>query len=599
MENGVASYNFGSDITEIGIYDLKIIYSGDSNHNNATLEDTFEITKSPVNVTFENVPEEITTNIGESPRFEFNITCNNEYITTGSISFDVGESGLYTEGRYRNGAWYARFQTWNANPGEFEITLKYDGDGYYLPYNTTFNMIIRPTVVAKAVSKDDKVIVDVVISDDQYYDYNSFNDYSPISDAGGSFRVMNNNETLAEGTIEGGIGSVTFNNLEPGKYELLIVYLGDDKYPGNNGTTKIMIPKTSQWGVTGHDYKNSGKSNYTRSDNVAIIWANDEIINFTKYSLRDDFGKFLPSYSVVIDSDGIIYIADAASGYALYENGTVIHKMGGGLTGGLTLMYDYIVLDPVTTNTMRIYDSHTLENLRGEVGWSTSSRFPNVVGPDGRAFITSSYGDNMNSGNWIVVLNYDTENNNVYVDWDPQNSAYYQDSITGDAHNSGYSLTKVINTPVFTDDGVMWVSTAGSFGAADTANNGAVVFTTYVGVSGRPVVDEANIVYYLGVDNTLYALTLNGYVWNTTVSGNVGTTLAVGEDYLYAVNANGTLYKYAKDDGAESIVADLGSAGQSIILDANDNVYISTANGDVFAFDSESVFPYHPILSMK
>ena len=92
LSDGVASYNFGSDIAVGGTYALNVIYGGDKYHNSSTLEDTFEITKSST-VLITDVPEEITTKIGSaySPQFNFNITCNDEILTVGSLSFDFAE----------------------------------------------------------------------------------------------------------------------------------------------------------------------------------------------------------------------------------------------------------------------------------------------------------------------------------------------------------------------------------------------------------------------------------------------------------------------------------------------------------------------------
>ena len=541
----------------------------------ATATNTTDVEISKVDVEFVNVPEKV--NMDDYTSFEFNLAYNNTIAVVKSDNFKVykddEELELYNGYDLYGDNGNFNLDLWEFNSGKYNMTIAFAGDDSYNPVNITFALNVVPHLSVNSKVDEDKITVNVNVGDSVY-------PHETISDATGKFTVTTNNETLAEGTIDQGTGSVSFNKLEPGTYELIVAYEGDDNYLGNNVTISLFVPKTSQWAVTGYDYKNSGKSNYTRLDNVAIIWVNNQTVNFNNNPLSDDFGQFIPSYSAVIDSDGVIYITDGKSVYALNDDGTLKYSTEGTYNGGLSLMYDFIVLDSVTINAIRIFNSSSRANLVGDVGWSTSSRFPAAIGPDGRVYITSTYGDNMNTGKWIVVLKY--ENGKFSYD-----TGYYEDSYTGSSRGN-YDLTKVSGTPVFTDDGIMWVSTPGSIGAA-SISNGNVLFSSMIGVNGRPVVDDSNIVYYLGVDNTIHALTLEGYKWNTTVNGTIGTTLAVDNEngFLYAVNGEGELYKYdINDNGAESYVADVGSAGQSIIIDGKGNVYVSTTDGDVYAFNS-------------
>lgn len=538
----------------------------------ATATNTTDVEISKVDVEFVNVPEKV--NMDDYASFGFNLAYNNTIAVVKGDNFKVykddEELELYNGYDLYGDNGNFNLDLWEFNSGKYNMTIAFAGDDSYNPVNITFALNVVPHLSVNSKVDEDKIIVNVNVGDSVY-------PYETLSDATGKFTVTTNNETLAEGKIDQGIGSVSFNKLEPGTYNLTVVY-DEGNYPENNVTISLFVPKTSQWAVTGYDYKNSGKNNYTRLDGVEIIWVNNQTINFNANPLRDDFGQFMPDYSAVIDSEGIIYITDGKSVYALNDDGTLKYSTGGSRNGGLSLMHDFILFDSVTIDTIRIFDTATRANLVDYVGWSTSSRFPVAIGPDGRVYITSTYGDNMGTGNWIVVLKY--ENGKFSFD-----TSYYQDSYTGSSRG-GFGLTKVSGTPVFTDDGIMWVSTRGSIGAADISN-GKVLFTSLIGVSGRPVVDDANIVYYLGVDNNIHAVNLEGFIWNATITGTIGTTLAVGDDYLYAVNAEGVLYKYSKNDGSESLVADLGSAGQSIIVDANNNIYVSTANGDVYAFDSD------------
>ena len=570
LSDGVVSYNFGLDIAENGTYDLNVIYSGDKNHNGATFEDTFDITKSST-VLVVGVPEEVTTNMGDNyvPRFNFNVTCDDVYVTTGTISFNVGESGLRSSGRYDGGSWYARFQTWSANPGEFEITLKYDGDGYYTPANTTFKMIISPTVASNVELSGDKVTVDIKISSDGEEDWRTFDDYSALSDADGTFTITYNDEILAEGTIENGVGSASFDRLEPNTYNLEINYGGNDNYPASTGIATLKIPRTSQWASVGGNPQNSGIADAVRNGNPIILW------NAT-------IGGSLRS-SAVIDSFGNIYVNNGGKTYAFTENGTLIWSGGVG-SAGIAIFNDEWIFAPQSGNAMMIYNAATGASAGGNY-WSASSAFAPIVGPDGRIYTPSDYGYPRDGQGWsgeyyVSVMNEGTS------EWDPFAVEEFYVQVSG----VGYGSQGMKASPSFDKNGYLYANSAKGFKIVSLSTGSTVFSDDTFGATGRAVIDSNDIAYIFGKDNKIYAVTLEGHLWNTNVTGGYGSTLAVDNEngYLYAVSKNGVLYKYdINDNGAESEVYDLTSNATSIIIDANSTVYVATQNGNLTAIGAD------------
>jgi 5-hydroxyisourate hydrolase-like protein (transthyretin family) len=578
LSDGVASYNFGLDIAVKGNYALNVIYDGDENHNQATLDGTFKITKSST-VLIEDVPEEITTKIGGeyNPQFNFNVTCGGELLTTGSLSFDFAESGLrINSAGYRNGAWYARFSTSDANLGEFEITLNYDGDGYYKPASTTFKMIIIPTVASNVKLSDDKVTVDVKISGDAQENSKTFDEYVPLSDADGSFTVTFNDEIIATGTISNGVGSVSFDRLDPNNYEFIIIYSGNDKYPASTGSASLKIPRTSQWASVGGDAQNSGNSIATREDGVSIIW---------NAGLSGDLIS-----SAVIDSFGNIYVTDGEYIYSFTNNGTLIWSTpieswsGGPGSSGIALYGDEAITSPQSGNEMFIFNATDGTRFGGNYA-KASSAFVPIVGPDGRVYTPTEFGypadgQGYNGNYWVSVL---SESGN---EWTPYQFNQFLVEITGVAYESPGMKA----SPSFDKEGYIYANTVKGFKIVDIATGATVFNDANINGVGRPVIDSSNIAYILDANiNGIYAISTEGIIWYTTVTGGIGSTLAVDNEngFLYTVNSKGTLYKYDTADFEEIEVYSLNSAGVSIILDAESNVYVSTDNGDVVALSAD------------
>ena len=528
---------------------------------------TVDIAK--LDVEFENVPEIVMGNCGKTISFEFNINYNNTLVKTGSISIYEGENRPDASARFRNDVWRAWIYTWDLVPGEYEYTFVYDGGTTYNSINTTLKVIVLPNVVANAKVVDDKIIVDIIITANEVDEWTQFDECEPIEDATGKFTISANNETVANGTIENGMASVSFDKLEPGTYEIKVIYDGNENIPANNGTTILKIPRTSQWPSVGGNPQNSGIADATREDGVSIIW---------EAALNGDLRS-----SAIIDGLGNIYVNDGSKIYAFTSNGTLIWSGGPG-SAGIALYKDEIILSPIYHYNMQLINATNGNNLGGNY-WSASSAFTPITGPDGRIYTPTDYGypaDGQGwSGNyWVSVFD------ETGYEWEPYGFNLFLVEITG----VEYGSQALKASPSFDSLGYIYANTVKGFKIINIATGATVFSDTSINGVGRPVIDSNNIAYILDATlNGIYAISTEGILWNATVSDAIGTTLAVDNEngFLYAVNANGTLYKYDTADGCESLVYELNSTGVSIILDADSNVYVSTAAGDVVAISAD------------
>ncbi|MBQ9026626.1 MAG: PQQ-binding-like beta-propeller repeat protein, partial [Methanobrevibacter sp.] len=533
-------------------------FEGNDAYMPATGNATVDIAK--LDVEFENVPEEIS--MEEFAFFNFNLIQNNTAISVGTNSFKVYKND--EELSKNNYDIYNGFELdlWDISSGSYNMAIAFVGNDIYNPVNATFSLTVLPRVSANVVVSDDDMAVDVKIGDSVY-------PYNVLSDATGKFTVIANNETIAEGTIENGAGSVTFDKLEPGTYDIIVAYEGDDNYLANNGTVSVKIPRTSQWPSVGGNPQNSGIANATREDCVSIIW---------EAALNGDLRS-----SAIIDGLGNIYVNDGSKIYSFTSNGTL--RWSGGIgSAGIALYKDELVLAPQYHNAMMIYNATTGAAINGNF-WSASSNFAPITGPDGRIYTPTDYGypaDGQGwSGNyWISVFD------ETGYEWEPYGFNLFLVEITG----VGYGSQALKASPSFDKLGYIYANTVKGFKIVNIATGATVFSDTNINGVGRPVIDSNNIAYILDATlNGIYAISTEGILWNATVSDAIGTTLAVDNEngFLYAVNANGTLYKYDTTDGSESLVYELNSTGVSIILDADSNVYVSTAAGDVVAISAD------------
>ena len=533
-------------------------FEGNDVYMPATGNATVDIAK--LDVEFEGVPEEIT--MEDFAYFNFNLIQNSTIVSVGTNNFKVYKNDEELSSNKYDVYDGFELDLWDINSGNYNMIIAFTGDDVYNPVNATFSLTVLPKVSTNVIVNDDEITVNVNVGDSVY-------PHSTLSDATGKFTVTANNETVGEGTIENGTGSATFAKLEPGNYEIKVIYEGNENIPANNGTVSLKIPRTSQWPSVGGNPQNSGVANATREDGISIIW---------EAALNGDLRS-----SAIIDGLGNVYVNDGSKTYAFTNNGTLIWSGGIG-SAGIALYHDELILSPQYHNAMMIYNATTGAAIPGNF-WSASSAFAPITGPDGRIYTPTDYGypaDGQGwSGNYWVSVFDETD-----YEWEPYGFYLFLVEVTG----VSYGSQAMKASPSFDKQGYIYANTVKGFKIVNIATGATVFSDTNINGVGRPVIDSNNIVYILDSGlNGIFAINTEGIIWNVTVTDGIGTTLAVDNEngFLYAVNANGTLYKYDTADGSESMVYDLGATGVSIILDADSNVYVSTAAGDVVAISAE------------
>ncbi|MEE1157191.1 MAG: Ig-like domain repeat protein, partial [Methanobrevibacter sp.] len=563
--DGTASVDVSSKLLN-GSYNLTIHFESYSmSFVSADFNYTFDYIKYTIsNMTV--IPEVPTKPIGTTSTITVVVNvAEGDPVPTGSVSFKAG-SATFSASLNENGIAKVRWETWQDQVGSFVRTFTYSGDKNYETASMDVTLVCEPSLNVKLQTENNNVTFS--FNDD--YNYDNY----------GVVHIIDNGEYLGNVTGDGSFPNFKASDLDLGEHTFEIIWENTD---GHNYTFTesafLRISGTPQWANTGFDIKNGGNPDYTRLDNVYIIWSNNESINITKYPnnyRREYTGEMsyiyggVTSYSPIIASDGIIYLNDGYVIYAYDSEGNVLYtKAPGRVVPGLSIYNDTIVIAPRTDEEVVTYDFFTGNSYTGGTNWVSSSFYYPIVGPDGRIYISSEFYNN--NGKWITVLSLNNENK---FSW-----------------NAAYIDTEAIATPVFDDEGNMWVATENGIRAVNIYSEANVFSDSSISINARPAVSESNIVFYLSkeTENSIYALTAEGYLWNTTVSGTVGTTLAIDNEngFVYSVNKEGKLYKYDINDGTETFVYDLGAKAKSIIVDGDSKVYVGDTNGYVTALDSE------------
>jgi hypothetical protein len=499
-------------------------------------------------------------------------------IPTGKVSFD--QSGSESSGTLNeNGTATITWRNYQEKTGVQVKNVTYKGDINYEPFSIEVTFTCTPTALdVNLVQKGRNVTL-------------TFNDKWG-NDNNGVVHIYDYDAYLGNVTGDNGFPEFKVDNLDSGVHYFKVIWENNNGINYTSGKSLILDrePGVSQWGSTGNDIKNSGYSNYTRPvDDVYVVWSNNESIDLNKYPnyYRTEYNGQITeivhggatTYSPLITSDGLIFLNDGYYVYVYDKEGNVLFtKAPGRRITGIALYNDTLSITPRTDDEVRIYDLFAGKSYHGEFQWVSSSMYYPVVGPDGRVYISGMFNNMANDGKWITVIKYEERSQNY------GNTQKFN-------WNEAYVTSKPISSVVFDDDGNMWVATVDGIRAVNIYTDANVFADASISINARPVISAANIVYYVSTEteNSIYALTPEGYLWNTTVTGTVGTTLAVDNEngFVYSVNREGSLYKYDENDGTETFVYDIGAEGVSIIIDGDGNVYVADKAGYVTAVDSE------------
>ncbi|WP_058738266.1 Ig-like domain-containing protein [Methanobrevibacter millerae] len=206
-----------------GIHDVEVIYSGDDNHNNATLNTTVNISKgvSPMDVEVNNI------NVGDNARVKVTLAKDaNGYVT---IEID---GKTYTK-EIIDGV--AIFEIENLIAGQKSVFATYvGGDNYASSYSSKqFN-------VSKVDSSLVAEIVDVKVGEKLNITVHVPNDATGqvLIDIDGIGYYVN---------VSGGVGNIQIPRLGNGTYDVTLTYVGDDKYLLSSNLTEFKVEKISSF----------------------------------------------------------------------------------------------------------------------------------------------------------------------------------------------------------------------------------------------------------------------------------------------------------------------------------------------------------------
>jgi len=215
--NGTAIVNL-TNVTP-GVHNITVIYSGDENHTNATVDATVNIPKlvTPIDVTTVDV------NVGDVAT----ITVTVPEGATGTITIEI-DGVSYTE-EIVDGK--ATFTVENLTAGIKTVAVDYVGDNNYTGNHTTANFTVSKivpeiTVNATGVDAGNSVVIEVTAPSDV--------EWPVLVDINGKGYYVN---------ITDGKGTLVIPDMAGGDYNVTVKYLGDAKYLNNTAETAFKVSK--------------------------------------------------------------------------------------------------------------------------------------------------------------------------------------------------------------------------------------------------------------------------------------------------------------------------------------------------------------------
>ena len=215
--NGTSIVNL-TNITP-GIHDIEVIYSGDENHTNATINTSIDIPKhqTPIKISVDDI------NVGDKAIIAVEVADK----ATGTIIIEI--DGQKYSKEIKNGV--ARFEVENLASGEKSVTALYEGDSNYALNVTTDQFKVSKvnsnlTVDIKDVKVGENVSVTVHVPNDATGQV--------LIDINGVGYYVN---------VTGGVGTVEIPYLSNGTYEVNLTYTGDEKYLSSTNKSSLTISK--------------------------------------------------------------------------------------------------------------------------------------------------------------------------------------------------------------------------------------------------------------------------------------------------------------------------------------------------------------------
>ena len=528
----LSNYKYVYTIKDVGRGDylIKAIYYGD---------DKYLPSESSYLLEVDNIDPEIDISIpdsvyGSEAIVEVHLNDN----ATGSVSISV--DGITNSSEVINSTAIIHISGLNAGLNK-KVTIFYSGDdAYYSKTLTKYLNVNKANFTFNMLCEDIKIGQDAVI----------YINVPPRTS--GNFTI---GDVVLDIPLSGEV-SYVISDLAIGEYEFTAVYNGDNYNTVSNSTSfKVIEYPIPQWANDGGDVYNTHKTDYISYSDGAIVWINQ--INSSVIG------------NLAIDSEGNIYVTAADGIYSFDSNGLLrwIYESPGrdGNFSGIAISRD-VVISPRAGDTIYFINQSSGEKYGYSNVYQASSLFAPIVDDNAVIYTVSEYQYESRSYNLVVT---------PYRLW----------ANGGDPKLISLGSTKPIATPSVNDD--IYVVLGEKRLMVVDANTLETVFIKSGDFKNvRPVIGEGNIIYAALGDSIVAYTNTGSQIWKTSVSGGSAIQLAMDSELgLYAVNANGNLYRYDLFDGIEEFISDLDITS-GILIDGNHNLFFGCDNL-FYCIDSE------------
>ena len=215
--NGTATITL--DNLTPGAHEIEVIYSGDENHANATVNAGIEVSDvpTPIAIAVDDI------NVGDRAIVTVEVAAG----ATGTVTIEI--DGVQYTAKIDNGI--ARFEVENLTAGEKSVSAVYEGDGAYAGNFTTAQFEVSKVdsnliVVIRDAYVGENVTVEVIVPEDATGQV--------LIDIDGVGYYLN---------VTNGTGSAEIPRLCNGTYNVTLTYTGDGKYLSSSNTTTFRVSK--------------------------------------------------------------------------------------------------------------------------------------------------------------------------------------------------------------------------------------------------------------------------------------------------------------------------------------------------------------------
>lgn len=507
-----------------GNYYIKAVYMGDNNYLESIDEFRFDVGKSAPSINV-NVPD-----ITYGNDAVITVTLDND--ATGNVSVVI--DGKLDTAEINNGQAILTISGLNAGQNKL-VNVSYAGDNKYKEAKTTKTFNIEKAILDFTINSNDiKIGMEETI------------EITLPAHSGGTI-TLTGIKTEVKNIPLSGIVKVTYSDLENGSYTVFAEYNGDNYQTFSKSTSfTVSLWDEPQWANEGGDIGHTGKSPYDSSLNGELKWSS-YLANITG--------------NMAIDSEGNVYVTTKDSIYSFYNNGTLrwiyLNDAAGDYFSGISVGRD-VIISPKADDTLYFINQTTGERYGHANIYQGSSYFAPVVDSNANIYI-SGQGD-ANNPNLIII---------PYKLW--ENGGDPIVISLGDVYPSA--------SPTVIDDTFVVVPCNNSIKVVDISSK-TVVYSKSGNIDVSSVIGDGNMIYSI-LGDSIVAFSLSGSnIWATKVTGGAGNQLAIDiEQGIYAVNSNGTLYRYDLIDGSELKFTNL-TVTSGILIGKEGNVYF--ASNDIF-----------------